>query len=176
MQAKASQSRPAAIPAISKSTELQPQGQPASAVSSSRFHAAVFVFAVVVVAVACSFVCHPVRDLRLPLPLHALAFLLFIPEGDLPLPLKNPSPLLTTRPSTASPHPSQFIISPLDANPGTVYSLPIFDALAPLANPVAVLRRTISAATSPRFQFIQSPESFAAAFNPVPPDGGQHTT
>ena len=123
---------------------------------------AVAVAVSVAVAVACSFVCHPVRDLRLRLPL--------------PLPLKNPSPLPTPDPAQLSPHPSQFIISPLDANPGTVYSLPIFDALAPLANPVAVPRRAIGAATSPRFQFIQSPESFAAAFNPVPPDGGQHTT
>jgi hypothetical protein len=54
--------------------------------------------------------------------------------------------------------------------------LRIFDTLAPLANPVAVTKRTIRAATNPRSHLIQSPESFGSAVNPVPPDGGQHTT
>ena len=65
---------------------------------------------------------------------------------------------------------------PLDVDPSAFYSLRIFDALAPLANPVAVSKRTLCAATNPRFHLIQSPESFCSVFNPVPPDGGQHTT
>ena len=65
---------------------------------------------------------------------------------------------------------------PLDANPSTFYSLRIFDALAPLANPVAVPKRTLCAATDTLFPLIQSPESYCRVFNPVPPDGGQHTT
>jgi hypothetical protein len=46
---------------------------------------------------------------------------------------------------------------PLDGNPCSFYSVRIFDALAPLANSVAVPKRTICAATNPRLQFIQSP-------------------
>ena len=65
---------------------------------------------------------------------------------------------------------------PLDANPSTFYSLRIFDALAPLANPVAVPKRTLCAATNTLFPLIQSPESFGPAVNPASPDGGQHTT
>jgi hypothetical protein len=49
---------------------------------------------------------------------------------------------------------------PLDGNPCSFYSVPIFDTLAPLANPVAVPRRTICAATNPRSHFIQSLRSF----------------
>jgi len=140
------QSRPTAIPAISKSTELQPPGQP--------------VFAV---AVAWSFVCHPVRDLLLPLPFKLSSR------------MANPKPAPTTRPKPCSPSVTIHHL-PLDANPSTFYSLRIFDTLAPLANPVAVTKRTFSAATNPRFHLIQSPESFGSAVNPVPPDGGQHTT
>jgi hypothetical protein len=65
---------------------------------------------------------------------------------------------------------------PLDANPCTFYSLPIFDALAPLAISIAVTKRTLCAATKPWPHLIQSPESLYPAVNPVPPDGGQHTT
>jgi hypothetical protein len=64
----------------------------------------------------------------------------------------------------------------LDANLSAFYSLPIFDTLAPLAIPVAIEKRTFCAATNRPFYPIQSIESFGPAFNPVPPDGGQHTT
>src|SRR5438309_11791718 len=49
---------------------------------------------------------------------------------------------------------------PLDVDPCTFYSVRIFDTLALLANPVAVPKRTICAATNPRLHFIQSPRSF----------------
>jgi hypothetical protein len=80
----------------------------------------------------------------------------------------------TTRPTAASPSVTihQF---PLDVTPSSFYSLRIFDTLAPLANPVAVPRRTFCAATNPWFHLIQSPESFCSAVNPVPSDGGQHS-
>ena len=154
------QSRPTAIPAISKSTELQPPGQP--------------VFAV---AVAWSFVCHPVRDLLLPLLCCCLSGCHPRRGSAVPVPSPIPNPQLTptTRPKLCSPSVTIYHL-PFDANPSTFYSLRIFDTLAPLANPVAVTKRTFSAATNPRFHLIQSPESFGPAVNPVPPDGGQHTT
>ena len=64
----------------------------------------------------------------------------------------------------------------LDANPSSFYSLRIFDALAHLANPLAVTKRTPCAATKPWSHLIQFPESYGRAFNPASPDGGQHTT
>ena len=116
------------------------------------------------VAVACSFVCHPVRDLLLLLP---LSFKLSSRKA-------KPQPTQTTRPKPCSPSVTIHHL-PLDANPDTFYSLRIFDTLAPLANPIAVTKRTLCAATKPRPHLIQSSESFCLVFNPVPPDGGQHS-
>jgi hypothetical protein len=63
----------------------------------------------------------------------------------------------------------------LDANPTTFYSLPIFDALATLAIPVAVPKRTLRAATFSPSHLIQYSQTFGP-FNPATPDGGQLTT
>ena len=131
------------------------------------------------------FGCHPRRDLSLPLFCRCLFFCLSS-RRDLLLPslyfahpsaVRQRSRLWRQRifPQLDSPLVTIHHL-PLDANPSTFYSLRIFDTLAPLANPVAVTKRTFSAATNPRFHLIQSPESFGPAVNPVPPDGGQHTT
>jgi hypothetical protein len=64
---------------------------------------------------------------------------------------------------TQAPHSRSSLVTihhlPLDANSYTFYSLPIFGTLAPLANPAAVTKRTLCAATKPLFPLIQSPES-----------------
>jgi len=77
--------------------------------------------------------------------------------------------------SAGVPPPVTIHHFPLDAILSTFYSLRIFDALAHPANPFAVTKRILCAATHPLFSLIQSPESLLV-FNPVPPDGGQHTT
>jgi hypothetical protein len=107
--------------------------------------------------------------------LHLFAFLVLIPPKKIRRRLPKPQPTQTTRPKPCSPSVTIHHL-PLDANPSTFYSLRIFDTLAPLANSIAVTKRTLCAATNPRPHLIQSPESFCSAVNPVPPDGGQHTT
>lgn len=64
---------------------------------------------------------------------------------------------------------------PLDGNRTTFYSLPIFDALAIRAIPVAVPKRTLRAATFSPPQLIQYSQTFGP-FNPATTDGGQLTT
>ena len=64
----------------------------------------------------------------------------------------------------------------LDAISSTFYSLPIFDALAPPAIPVAVTKRTLCAATNRPLQLIEYSQPFGPAVNPASSDGGQHTT
>jgi hypothetical protein len=86
------------------------------------------------------------------------------------------TPPLTPPTQHSFPPPVTIHHFPLDAILSTFYSLRIFDTLAPLANPVAVTKRTFRAATNPWFHLIQSPESFGPAVNPASPDGGQHTT
>jgi hypothetical protein len=153
------QSRPTAIPAISKSTELQPPGQPVFAVAVACSFLFVIPSGICCCRCFCLSGCHPRRGSAVPVP------------SPTPKPQLTP----TTRPKPCSPSVTIHHL-PLDANPSTFYSLRIFDTLAPLANPVAVTKRTLCAATNPRFHLIQSPESFGSAVNPVPPDGGQHTT
>jgi hypothetical protein len=140
----------AALPAISKSTELPPSGQPPS-----------FRRLCLVNLTAC-------RAVRCVL---AFAFLVVIPEGDLLLPLAFPQ----SHKIGASPKVSIHHLA-LDANPSTFYSLPIFDLLAPPANPVAFIKRTICAATLPRANSSKLSRLFGPAVNPASPDGGQHTT
>ncbi len=144
------------------------------------------------------FGCHPRRDLSLPLFCRCLFFCLSSRQGsavvvavavafpgvkgDLLSPLpQHKSKAVPTQSARQPPDPAQLppLVTihhfPLDANPSTFYSLRIFDTLAPLANPIAVTKRTLCAATNPRPHLIQSPESFCSAVNPVPSDGGQHS-
>jgi hypothetical protein len=208
------QSRPTAIPAISKSTELQPQGQPSFVFGQSfpPFRTTPKMTprddTVISTEAAHAFVSPAVeksasRPRCLPADASPSSFFLaslgVIPEWCLPMPMPMPVPCLSSRQGSAvavafklssrmanpkaaqapdpNPAPPSVTIHhlPLDANPFTFYSLRIFHTLAPLANPIAVTKRTLRAATNPRPHLIQSPESFCSAVNPVPPDGGQHS-
>src|SRR5205807_5903546 len=108
----------------------------------------------------------------------AFALLLLLLPLLLSLPLlpSSSTPPPTTPDPRQLPPPVTIHQYPLDANPSPFYSVRIFDTLAPPANPVAVPRRTICAATKAPPHFIQSAELLSKVFNPVPPDGGQHTT
>jgi hypothetical protein len=124
------QSRPTAIPAISKSTELQPQGQPSfvfgQLFSSSqddtprRHRTTPQDDTVISTEAAHAFVSRAMeKSASLPrLPpepsprLHLLPFLVLIPPRKSAFPFPNLSPHKPPDPNPA-PHPSQFIIYPL---------------------------------------------------------------
>ena len=65
---------------------------------------------------------------------------------------------------------------PLDGNPCSFYSVRIFDTLAPLANPVAVPKAHHLRCNQSPVTFHPISQIVRYVFNPVPPDGGQHTT
>jgi hypothetical protein len=171
-------------PAISKSTELQPQGQPSFVVGqpfllpgrhprttpqddtpSRHRH----------FDQSGSRICEPpsgvirVSTSTFNQQTPGLVFCLSwssIPKGN---------PLSPSQTSACTSHPTQTRSPsitihhlPLDASPSTFYSLRIFDALAHLANPIAVTKRTLCAATNPRPHLIQSPELFAQQLTQLP--------
>jgi hypothetical protein len=76
----------------------------------------------------------------------------------------------------AIPHNSSINNLPLDVNPYTFYSLPIFDTRLAIPPSRSQFESAVIALAVP----LLFPQSFTQSFGPAPhpasPDGGQHTT